>query len=51
METAGKLGYAAEVELCLEIGDMPWDDTGEWPDVYETELDGGDNAGVPDEFD
>jgi hypothetical protein len=27
---------------------MPWDETGEWPEVYETELDGGVKAGVPD---
>jgi len=52
MDTAGRLGYAAEtVELCLDVGDMPWDETGEWPEVYETELDGGVNAGVPDEAD
>ena len=30
---------------------MPWDEEGEWPDVYETELEGGVKAGVPEEFD
>lgn len=53
--TAGKLGYAAEaVELCLEtgdipceIGDMPWDELGECPEVYDMALDEGVNAGVP----
>lgn len=50
--TDGRLGYAAEtVELCLEVGDMPWEETGEWPEVYETELDGGVNAGVPEDVD
>jgi hypothetical protein len=34
IETAGKLGYIADtVELCLEIGDIPCDETGEWPEV------------------
>jgi len=28
--TAGKLGYAATAaELCLEVGDIPWEDAGE----------------------
>ena len=28
---------------------MPCEEVGEWPDVYETELDGGVKAGVPEE--
>jgi len=36
-------------ELCLEDGDIPWDEVGDCPEVYECELDGV-RAGVP-EFD
>jgi len=39
------------VVLCREIGDIPWEELGEWPEVYETALDGGLNAGVPDALD
>lgn len=39
------------MELWREIGDMPWEETGEWPEVYETELDGGVRAGVPEALD
>jgi hypothetical protein len=37
-------------ELCLEVGDIPWEETGDCPEVYEWELDGV-KAGVPEEFD
>lgn len=52
METDGRLGYVAgTVELCLDVGDIPCEEDGEWPDVYETELEGGVNAGVPEDVD
>lgn len=41
----------AAAELFLEVGDIPCEDVGEWPEVYETELDGGVKAGVPEELD
>lgn len=40
----------AVVELCLDVGDIPWDEVGEWPEVYD-ELEGGVKAGVPEAFD
>ncbi len=39
------------MELCLDVGDKPWEELGEWPDVYETELEGGVSAGVPEDVD
>lgn len=47
----GRLGYMTEaevVELWRDWGDIPEDDgLGEWPEVYDMELDGGVTAGVP----
>lgn len=47
--TAGRVGYSAEVvELWRVDGDSPEEEAlGEWPDVYDIELDGGVTAGVP----
>lgn len=39
------------VELCRDEGERPEDEAvGEWPEVYESELEGGVTAGVPFEW-
>lgn len=45
----GRVGYMTEaVELWRDWGDSPDDEgLGEWPEVYDMELEGGVTAGVP----